>query len=273
MQNQLLLTLALLHVLLQHAAANTPAGARPAGMANATVAMYDFWALVHNQAGIALADKPSASFYADNRYLIPELSQAAVGYIHPSGRGVMGASLTWFGNDLYHEGKTGITYALFLGEKFSAGVKLSYLFVSIGEGYGSTGTVAGELGIICEIIPGLRVGAHLFNPARARITSYTYLDHEERHPAVIRSGLSYDFSESLVLSIEAEKDIRHKVRAKTGLEYSFRESMMLRAGVATNPIENSFGFGLRAGNWQLDIASSYHYILGYSPQAGATYSW
>ncbi len=257
----------------QSPAGNMLSGARPAGMANATAAVYGFWALTHNQAGIARIDNPSLSLYAENRYMIPGLSQGAAGYIHPSGAGALGVALTWFGNDLFNEGKAGITYARLFGEKFSAGVKLNYLFMSVGDGYGSTGTVVAEAGIICEILPGLHVGAHIFNPARSKITSYSYLDQDERYPAIIRTGLAYSLSESLLISVEAQKDIRHQARAKMGLEYGLGEQLMLRAGVATNPMENSFGFGLRKGDWQLDIASSYHYVLGYSPQAGVLYSW
>lgn len=273
MNNFLLLTSALVLLQIPCMAGNMPAGARPAAMANAAVAIYDFWGLTHNQAGIAKTNKPMMAMYADNRYMIPELSQVSAGFVKPSGRGALGGSVCWFGNELYHEGNVGIAYARMFGGKLAAGVKLNYLFVSLGDGLGSTGNVAAEAGLLCEILPGLIAGAHVYNPGRAKIAAYNYLEHDERHPAVIRSGLSYSFSETLLVTIEAKKDIRHNARAKAGLEYGFGEQMTLRAGIATNPMENSFGFGLRAGGWQFDIASSYHYILGYSPQAGILYSW
>lgn len=252
---------------------NRTPGARPAGMSHAVVAVYDFWALMHNQAGMARIRAPAAGFHAENHFMIPELSQASAGYIHPVGQGTIGASLTWSGHDIYREGQTGIAYARRFGSKLSAGVKLSYLFLSLGDGYGSTGNIAAETGIICEILPGLYIGAHLFNPGRAKITSYEYLDHDERYPSIIRSGLAYRFSEGLMVSIEAEKDIRHEPKARIGIEYGISEKIMLRTGLSTNPMTNSFGFGLRTGNWQLDLASSYHYVLGYSPQAGVLYQW
>ncbi len=205
--------------------------------------------------------------------MIPELSQAAAGYIHPAVQGTMGVALNWFGNAFYHEGTAGLAYARMFGDKLAAGVMLSYRFISIGEGFGSTGTIAAEIGLICEILPGLHVGAHIDNPGRSRITAYDYLDHDERLPSVIRSGLAYIFSDGLQASLEVKKDIRYPARAKLGLEYAYGERIMLRTGLTTNPMTNSFGFGLRNGNWQLDLASSYHYVLGYSPQAGILYQW
>ena len=255
------------------AASLTPGGTRPAGMANAMVAVYDFWALCHNQAGMARIRSPAAAFHAENRYMIPELSQAAAGYVHPAGEGTMGVTLNWFGNALYNEGTAGLAYARLFGDKLAAGVMLSYRFISIGEGFGSAGTIAAEIGLICEILPGLRVGAHIDNPGRARIATYEYLDHDERLPSVIRSGLAYQFSEGLQASLEVEKDIHYPARARIGVEYAYGERIMLRTGLTTHPMTNSFGFGLKSGNWQLDLASSYHYVLGYSPQAGLLYQW
>jgi hypothetical protein len=42
-------------------------------------------------------------------------------------------------------------------------------------------------------------------------------------------------------------------------------------GLLSNPATFTFGFGLEFGNLQFDIASSYHLVLGYSPQASVVY--
>lgn len=254
-------------------AGNMLTGARAAGMANASVAIYDFWGISHNQAGIARLEHPAAALYTENRFMITEMSLAAVACVLPTAKGNFGLSLTVFGNHLYGEGKAGLAYARAFGERMSAGIQLDYLFVSIGEGYGSKGIVAAELGIIYEVLPNMQIGAHIFNPTRALLTQYEHLGNDERITTIIRTGLSYTFSDKVLLSLEAEKDIRHLPVARVGAEYTIAQGVTVRTGLSTNPMHNTFGFGLHTGQWQIDIASSYHYILGYSPQAGVVYTF
>ncbi len=252
-------------------AGNVSAGARTAGMANASVAIFDLWAITHNQAGTAKLKQPAVALYTENRFMIPDMSLAALACLIPTSKGTFGGSLTHFGNHLYHEITTGLSYARLFGDKLSAGIKLNYLHFSLGDGHGSKGALAAEMGLIYEVIPNIHIGVHLFNPARTVIAGYDNLNKEERISTIVRTGLAYAFSDYLLLCIEAEKDIHHDPSAKAGLEYNFRGGMLVRAGISTNPIQNTFGFGLRTGQWHIDIATSYHYILGYSPQAGVVY--
>ena len=57
------------------------------------------------------------------------------------------------------------------GENFSAGIQLDYLTTKIGEGYGNNGVVAGEFGLQAKPLKNLTIGAHIFNPSRAKIIS------------------------------------------------------------------------------------------------------
>ncbi|MEO8088221.1 MAG: hypothetical protein ABI763_15480, partial [Bacteroidota bacterium] len=82
---------------------------------------------------------------------------------------------------------------------------------------------------------------------------------------------SYRFSEKLSWSIEEEKDIDQNAVFKSGLEYHVVDALYLRGGLATNPTLFSFGFGLKIGNLMLDIASTYHQVLGFSPAISLTY--
>ncbi len=253
------------------ASGNMPPGARFAGMAHASVTLFDFWAIGHNQAGIAQWEYPAAAIYAENRFMLKEMSLAAAGFVIPTTRGNFGLSISCFGNQLYGESRAGLAYARMFGEKLSAGIQLNYFHMTIAEGYRNKATLAAELGLIYELLPRLNIGVHLFNPGRAMIAEYRYLDLDERLPTLIRTGLSYAFSDKLLLSIEAKKDIRHAPAACFGAEYMITEGIYVRAGLSTNPMQNTFGFGLQTKRLQIDMASSYHYVLGYSPQAGLVY--
>jgi len=246
---------------------NFPFGGRQAGMGNAAVAVYDFWALSHNQAGLARQQYAAGGFYFENRYLTKEMGLGAAAFALPAASGVFGLSVTYFGYSQYHESKFGVAYARSFGDRLSAGVQLNYLYTFIGEGYGSTGNLAAELGMIYELIPGLQIGAHIFNPTRAKIAEF----NDERIPAVFRMGFAYTFSERVLLSFETEKDLEREAVFRVGLEYGITENIYLRGGLGTNPTTNAFGFGLNMGALRIDLATSFHHVLGYSPQASLIY--
>ncbi len=255
------------------AAENLLSGARAAAMANATVAIYDFWAISHNQAGIAGINALQAGIYAENRFMLQEMSLAAAAVVLPSQAGHFGLSIQYFGSSIYSEGKAGLAYSRKFSDKLAAGLQLNYLFTRIGEGYGSSGTACAEAGIIYELLPNLQIGAHIFNPTKAGLKTENYHGNEEFISTIIRSGMAYNFSNKVLLSLEVEKDIRHKPVTKLGIEYRAGEFVFVRAGISTNPVLNAFGFGLQTGRLQIDLSASYHYLLGYSPQAGVIYSF
>lgn len=251
---------------------NYPFGARQAGMGNAGITLYDLWSVSHNQAGLARLETLSAGFYFENRFLAREMALGAVAIALPHPTGVFGLSLSYFGFSNYNEGKIGLSYARDFGEKLSVGIQFNYMYLSIGEGYGSRGSFTMELGMIYELLPGLHIGAHLFNPTQTRISSVDDL-YDERIPTIMRFGFSYAFSERVLLAVETEKDIEKEARFKVGLEYRLTDHIYLRGGVGTHPMENAFGFGFQSGSLQFDLSASYHHVLGYSPQAGVTYGF
>jgi hypothetical protein len=246
---------------------NYPFGGRAAGMGNAAVSLYDFWAISHNQAGLSKIDHMAGGIYFENRFLVDELNFGAGAFVLPTSSGVFGLNFTYFGFELYNETKIGIAYARNFGERFSTGIQLNYHYTGIGENYGNKGNLTVEIGAIFEILPGLHIGAHLFNPNRAKIGEFA----DERIPTIFRTGLSYEFSEKVVLTTETEKSINHPPVLKAGLEYRIIDPLYLRGGLGTRPTSNSFGFGIVMGNLNIDFATSFHYILGYSPQLSFVY--
>ena len=248
---------------------NFPVGGRQAGMGNSGVAVYDFWALSHNQAGLARQSHATGGFYFENRYLTKEMGLGAAAFAFPAASGVFGLSVTYFGYSQYHESKLGLAYARTFGDRLSAGVQLNYLYTFIGEGYGRTGNLAAELGVIYELLPRLQIGAHIFNPTRAKVATF----NQERIPTIMRMGFAYSFSDRVLLSFETEKDLDREAVFRVGIEYGITETIYLRGGVGTQPTTNAFGFGMALGNLRIDLATSFHHVLGYSPQASLIYEF
>ncbi|MBI9036916.1 MAG: hypothetical protein JEY97_02175 [Bacteroidales bacterium] len=248
---------------------NTPAGAQSAGIGNASVALYDFWAIQNNQAGLSQINNISAGFYFENRFLIKDLGICFGAFVLPTKSGVFGLSVKYFGNKLYNETKAGLAYSRSFGEHFSAGIQLDYFSTNIGENYGSKNLISFEAGIITKINEQLNIAAHVFNPIRIMFNDY----NNERIPTILKFGLSYKFSDKLQTMLETEKDIDKKAIFKAGIEYRIIEKIYVRGGITSDPTLYTFGFGINFKKLKIDFASSMHQTLGYSPQISIVYTF
>jgi hypothetical protein len=237
-------------------------GARSAGMANASLTLTDLWSVHHNQAGLAELLKPVAGLSYENRFLVPELGSQGFAFAIPTLSGVLGTSVTRFGYKNYNETKIGLSFARKISTKASAGIQLNYHSTFIGDQHGQKGNVSFEAGARAEILPELFMGLHIFNPTRTRIAEY----NDERMPTIIRVGFGYWYSEKVVVTLESEKDIDAENVVRAGLEYRVVKELFLRTGVSTNPLLTSFGIGLELNHFKVDLATSFHQKLGYSPQ-------
>jgi hypothetical protein len=245
-----------------------PIGARSAGMGNASVSLSDAWSAHHNQAGLGFVRDISGGVYYENRFMLKELSTKGGVVALPVKAGTFGLCISNFGYSLYSENKYSLSFAKAFGDKLSAGVAMDYLATKIAEGYGQQGALAAEFGIQAKPLKGLTIGAHVYNPTRAKLADY----NDERLPTVIRLGGDYNFSEKVTIAVETEKDIAKKAIFKAGIEYKPVKEFYLRAGLGTNPTLTCFGFGINLKALKIDVAANYHQALGFSPQLGLTYT-
>lgn len=247
---------------------NQPMGARSLGMANATVTLSDIYAAQNNQAGLAYIKGFSVGTGFESRFFVPGLSNKSLALAIPTKFGVLGATVNSFGLKNYAENKFGLAYARNFGDAISFGMQLDYLNTVIGDIYGKSGTVAAEVGIIAKLTKSLSIGAHLFNPAKARVANY----NKEKAPTIYKIGLRYDFSDKFFVSAEGEKSSAQKKPIfKAGLEYNFYKNFYARTGISGNPHLTSFGLGINLKQLKADMSVSYNNVLGYS--SGLSLSW
>lgn len=249
---------------------NPHLGARAAALSNAVVSQQDVWSVHHNQAGMAFLEDPEVGISYESRFALRELATKGLVAALPTKFGTFGLNVSQFGYSQYNETKLGVGYARKLAEHVSAGVQLNYLMVSFAEGpYGNRGVLNAELGLQAELTEELTLGAHIFNPTNAKIADYD----DERLPVIVRIGADYRFSEKFFTSVEVQKDIDREAQFRVGLEYQVAEIFFLRGGIGTEPFQSSFGFGMLYKDLKLDIATAYHNVLGYSPQASLGYAF
>ena len=245
-----------------------PIGARSAGMANASVALSDIWAVHHNQAALVGIEQAGVAAYYENRFLLSNLNlQGATAVLPTPKAGVFGLSYARFGNKLYNQSRYSFAYGKRLWKFLSVGIQLSYLNTHIEENYGDRHSFIAEIGLLSQVTPKLRVGFHAFNLTRTKLANA----FDERVPMNFRLGAQYDFSDKVKVAIEAEKDLELPAVFKAGVEYFPAKRFAIRVGIGTQPFHADFGLGLKLKNLHFDIAGSVHPILGFSPKASLAY--
>ncbi|NPA67195.1 MAG: hypothetical protein GXO50_01150 [Chlorobi bacterium] len=245
----------------------TETGARQGGMSGSGVVISDIWSSYHNQAGLANLQGISAGLFYSSIFNMSDLKEAAFAVAVPAEKyGTAGINYTYNGNEFSNFGKLGIAFAKRLGKRISAGIQLDYIMFSQAD-YGNSGAVAGEAGFIAEPADNLYIGAHIYNPWRAKIN-----DSEDYIESVMRIGAGYYFSEKVLFTVETEKEVDKTTVFRAGTEYAVIPGLFVRAGVSLNPTEYSFGLGYNYKNILIDLAYISHDILGYYMQFGLGYS-
>jgi hypothetical protein len=242
-------------------------GGRAAALGYTSVTQSDEWSVFNNQAGLAWCKMYSAGIYFENRFLVKDLSLKAVAVTLPAGKGAFGISFRQFGFSLYSEMNAGIAYGMRLAKRFSVGIQADYFRLHVADGFKDNSVFFCEIGLQYRAADHLWLGLHLTNPVPLKLSSRT----NERLPVRMSLGASWRITEGLQSEVEVEKDLAHKPVLKAGLEYRPAKKLVMRMGLLTNPAAFTFGCGLDFGNLQFDIASSYSFVLGYSPQASLTY--
>lgn len=256
--------------LLAHAGGeNDPPGARSAGMANAGLNYTDIWSIYHNQAGLGYIQGPTASIFYENKFLISNFAYAGFAGALPLGNGTIGVSYTNFGYSAYKESGIGLAYGMKLSEKFAVGVRLNYHSIRIdADGYGNKGALTADVGFRLQVSDRVSLAAHLANPTRTKLNDFD----DERIPTIIRFGAGYEISDDLLATAEVEKDIDRNPIFRAGIEYQPVDILFLRVGASSNPGLFAFGFGLNFDAFKVDLSTTYHSVLGYSPQIALTYA-
>lgn len=246
-----------------------PLGARAIGMGHNSLVLKDSWATFNNQAAAAFLSGIHAGVFMENRFLLAELNRIALGVSFPVKKGSLFVNADHFGGTLYSELKAGAGYAMHFGEHFAAGLQLDYLRIAISEGYGNHHAFTFEGGIHVSITEKLSLGFHIFNPLHVKWSGSS----DEHIPVRIRAGLGFKPEASLTICAEIMKSTVDAAIISAGCEYRYQSRFFIRAGITSGPARYTFGAGFRLKKLVIDIASSVHSYLGYSPQLSFTYSF
>ncbi len=248
---------------LQASGDNFHTGARAGALSNASVTLSDVFSTTNNQAGLGFLRQYSIGIYSDRRFVNASINNFNLAVAVPVKRtGTFGLSATYFGYKAYNETKIGLSYARQFGGKVSFGVQFDYLRTAILEN-GSRNFFTFELGLIYRPLKVLSLGAHLYNPIPYKVEK----EYGERLPTIVKFGIGYEPSPKVLLLAEYEQDIYYKPQFKAGIEYRPIKYLDIRAGVHTTPFSASLGVGVNVKGVNIDLASAWHPVVGFTPQA------
>lgn len=242
-------------------------GARAISMGYTGVVNKDVWSVFNNQGAAAGQEELKAGIFMENQFLLNDLNRVALGIFIPLFKGGLCVSTDYFGGESYSQIKAGLGYSMRFGEHFSAGLQLDYMRIDIGEGHGSFQAISFEIGILATLSEKIALGIHCFNPISAQ-----WSNSEEKIPVVFKAGLGIKPGSGIIINAEVLKSTAYKAVIMLGCEYRFHEKFFIRAGITSGPARYTFGAGFRSKRLLIDIASSVHSYLGYSPQLSFTYT-
>ncbi len=244
-----------------------PMGARSMSLSNASITLNDVWAYHHNPAALADINRVTAGVSYENRFLLSELQSQGFAVAIPLKVGVVSIGGQLYGGQQFRTYKGGLGYSMQLAEKIYAGVQLNYMGLQLPGNYGSKSSMTAEAGIYTKFTDNWKLGFSVYNLGRAKLSEF----EDDRFSTIMRIGTAYTFSGKVIVAIDFEKDLDYDLRVKTGIEYEVIKNFYLRGGIATQPVELSFGLGYQWKQIQLGLGSSYHQILGWSPHFGLVY--
>ena len=213
-----------------------------------------------NQAALAQSKNAGIGVYGERRFMLNETSAYTLAASIPTRMGNFGIQLNYTGFKNFNENKIGLAYARKLGKLVDVGVQFNYYSYRI-PAYGNASAINFEIGAMMHLTDKLNAGIHVYNPVGGKLGK----NKDEKLAASYKLGLGYDASENFFISSEIIKEEDKPVNVIAGLQYHFVKQFFAKAGFISESTTAYAGAGVAWKNLRLDISSSYHPQLGFSP--------
>jgi hypothetical protein len=240
-----------------------PVGAKSWMLGGSSVALNDVWSANNNPATITALRHTQYGLYSEQRFGEKNLRLANLSIIIPAKYVHVGTIINYYGYSVFNQQKLAVSLSKSLSQSFALAVQLNYVSTFI-EQYGQAGNIALAFGVSATPIRQLRIGCMLFNPTQNAYGKYT----SEKIPAYGKLGCVYDVSNKVALNLEADQELNAQLRWRGGVYYKLHPILHLAIGAATQPTYYSFGTVLLMKSKKLDMAASFHEVLGFTPHVG-----
>lgn len=234
-------------------------GARSSALNHSVTALDNHdWAVFANPATVSSL-QAGVSLYYVRYYGLNELADMALAASYPTKWGVLLTGVHSYGFDLYRETELALGWAYHY-ENLKAALKVHYDHVAISAPYGNAFALGIDLGILFSLTEKVQIGAMATNLNRPELGS-----SQEERPRLMSLGFAYKPLDKGIFLADIVKDVRFPLSVRVGLEYPLVDAFVLRAGVGTQPVNTTFGAGLRLKKLSVNLAVEKHQELGWSP--------
>lgn len=213
-----------------------------------------------NQAALASVKNAGVGVYGERRFMLSETSVYTVAGSIPTKLGNFGVMANYAGFKNFNESKIGLAYARKLGRFLDIGVQFNYYGYRIPT-YGNASAINFEIGAMMHLTDKLNAGVHVYNPVGGKLGK----SGDEKLASSYKAGLGYDASDRFFISAEIVKEEDKAINVIAGLQYQFAKQFFAKAGFISESTTAYAGAGVAWKNLRLDLSSSYHPQLGFSP--------
>jgi hypothetical protein len=244
-------------------------GARAAGMAHTSITNHDVYAASNNVAATAFLHRHQLGIYAQNKYLIPEISDISASYVFSDDTlGAFSSSLSYFGYNAFHTSELSLGYARKFGSQIAAGLKFNYHNITIQEN-GTKHLVSMQMSLYYAALEQVNFAVVLDNPIKQQFSKGS----KESLSTTISIGANYNPSEKIQIALQFTKALQYPSQISLGVEYQIHDILLARFGTGIYPTIVSGGIGLKLKSFNVDFASTWHQNLNYSPQLSIQYNF
>lgn len=244
-----------------------PSGAKNLGLANASVALVGIHSIGENAAGIAELETAVFSGIYHEYFIGSDTRSFASKFAIPTNFATLGiyGHQTYFEN-YYRKTSVGFTFAKqLLSSGLSAGISTNYHSIKLFD-IKELNYVSLDIGAQYSIQQHAKIGLSISNLQQLLEEGADWSE-----PMEISLGAVYNFSYQVFLSGEFSHLIDNRTDFAMGVNYLPIRWLAFRGGVSLHPFMQYAGTGFIFKKLHVDIATSYHPQLGYSPQISVDY--
>lgn len=243
-----------------------PAGAKAWMLGGSSAAHAEVWSATNNAAAITRVKQFEVGLYNEQRFNEPDLRLTNLSVVVPAKFVHLAAAVHYYGCAAFNQQRLSVSASKALSPLLSLGVQLNYVSTFIADyGYAGNPVLAG--GLYLKPFNKLNLGFMVFNPAQNTYGKHT----TEKIPSYARLGCAYDLSDKVTLHAETDQRLNQRLMLRGGVYYKIHEQFHLAIGVATHPTYYTFGTVLLVKKIRLDLATSIHEVLGFTPHLGISF--
>jgi len=246
-----------------------PVGARYQGLGTYSQQYLDVYATRYNAASMASLAQPAVAAYAEQRFMLQEMNLYSFNAALPTNLGSFGLHGNYFGFDESNQSQLSFSYGRKLSSKINIGAAFHYNQIRQSGIYGNANAFTASVGLMMRLSEQFSAGINAYNPFRPPWNGVK----DERLPAQYTFGLGYDAGKNVFISGELVQEEGQDLNVNLGMHYQLVKQFFIRLGISTQTSNYFAGLGFVLGSLRIDLATSYHPQLGFSPGILLLYSF